>query len=202
VAKPAHGGRSVIILAQWLPVTTIGLRITSDVPESPPGSGGPKRSNYASSPRLVIVRHTVHYSSEPSDRGIARQALRPSRTTCQTLEGRRAGLRTAIEQFDPSKDFHFPTYATWWIKPAMIQGGGGDTLNVREPKPPVPSSGDSSVKATLPTDRRTGARSPRPVGLLSGQYLSDGQTSPGSRRATRSKPNRGADGPVQTSAGG
>jgi hypothetical protein len=81
------------------------------------------------------------------------------------LKNGETGLRTAIEQFDPSKGFHFPTYAIWWITQAMIQGGGGGKLNVREPKPPVPSSGSTSAIAAPPTDRRTGTPSLDDSGL-------------------------------------
>jgi RNA polymerase primary sigma factor len=58
-----------------------------------------------------------------------------------------SGLRTAIERFDPSKGFAFPTYATWWIKQAIVRGNGGDNANVREPRPPLPSLGGASVTA-------------------------------------------------------
>jgi DNA-directed RNA polymerase sigma subunit (sigma70/sigma32) len=57
-----------------------------------------------------------------------------------------SGLRTAIERFDPSKDFAFSSYATWWIQQAIIQGdetGGG----MRVPRQSSPPTGGASATA-------------------------------------------------------
>ncbi len=43
------------------------------------------------------------------------------------------GLIKAIEKFDPSKDFKFSTYATWWIKQSITKSIADITKNVRIP---------------------------------------------------------------------
>jgi DNA-directed RNA polymerase sigma subunit (sigma70/sigma32) len=70
-----------------------------------------------------------------------------SETLSDLLMQGESGLRTAIERFDPLKNFAFPTYATWWIKQAIIRGDGGGNANMREPKRPLPSSDGTSVTA-------------------------------------------------------
>jgi len=59
------------------------------------------------------------------------------------------GLRAAIDRFEPSKGFSFTTYATWWIKRAILSGGGeGDNGGrVGEPRHPLPSVGGASATA-------------------------------------------------------
>jgi DNA-directed RNA polymerase sigma subunit (sigma70/sigma32) len=58
-----------------------------------------------------------------------------------------SGLRTAINRFEPAKGFSFSTYATWWIKQAIVNGGGnGDgSGGVREPRQPLPPAGGVSA---------------------------------------------------------
>jgi DNA-directed RNA polymerase sigma subunit (sigma70/sigma32) len=57
------------------------------------------------------------------------------------------GLRAAINRFEPSKGLSISTYATWWVKQAMVDGGGhGDCRGgVREPRQPLPSAGGASA---------------------------------------------------------
>lgn len=43
------------------------------------------------------------------------------------------GLIKAIEKFDPSKEFKFSTYATWWIKQSITKAIADMTKNVRIP---------------------------------------------------------------------
>jgi RNA polymerase primary sigma factor len=60
-----------------------------------------------------------------------------------------SGLRRAIVRFESSKGFSFTTYATWWIKQAIVSGGGeGDNGGrVGEPRHPLPSVGGVTATA-------------------------------------------------------
>jgi RNA polymerase primary sigma factor len=64
------------------------------------------------------------------------------------------GLRVAVDRFDESKGFSFPTYATWWIGQAIAEGNQGDDPGgVREPLSPGPGSLSGAVAFDLPTTR-------------------------------------------------
>lgn len=43
------------------------------------------------------------------------------------------GLIKAVEKFDYSKNFKFSTYATWWIKQAIIRAIANNSKSIRIP---------------------------------------------------------------------
>jgi RNA polymerase primary sigma factor len=120
------------------------------------GDAEAKESLVAGSRRLVVMTVRKYVRAAPD------QDDWEARTTVQSLDSEQLaellpkgedGLLTAIERFDESKGFSFPTYASWWIRQAIIEGTqGGDPDGVREPRSPGPAA-PSRAAAVAPEVR-------------------------------------------------
>ena len=118
------------------------------------GDAEAKESLIAASRRLVVMtaRKYVHASPHEDDGQTRRTVPSPESEQLAVLlpKGER-GLLTAIDRFDESKGFNFPTYAIWWIRQAIIEGTqGGDPGGVRAPRSPAPDSSSTTAQTDLP----------------------------------------------------
>ena len=108
------------------------------------GDAEAKESLVAASRRLVVMTARKYVRTTPHD------GDREARVTTRSLESERLaqllprgekGLLAAIDRFDGSKGFSFSTYATWWIRQAIVEGTEGDDPDgVREPRSPAPGA--------------------------------------------------------------
>jgi len=64
---------------------------------------------------------------------IAKKFLGSKLTFSDLIQEWNIGLIKAIEKFDPSKEFKFSTYATWWIRQSITKSIADMTKNVRIP---------------------------------------------------------------------
>jgi RNA polymerase primary sigma factor len=73
---------------------------------------------------------------------LARQYARGGLPTAERVRLGEEGLQLAVGKFDAEKGFRFFTYATWWVRQAIMMGPGGEDGGgaVREPRSPQPSS--------------------------------------------------------------
>ncbi|MBS8122557.1 sigma-70 family RNA polymerase sigma factor [Candidatus Vampirococcus lugosii] len=83
------------------------------------GDGEAKKKLMESNLRLVI--------------SIAKRFLGSRMSFMDLIQEGNIGLIKAIEKFDPTKDFKFSTYATWWIKQSITKSIADITKNVRIP---------------------------------------------------------------------
>jgi DNA-directed RNA polymerase sigma subunit (sigma70/sigma32) len=125
------------------------VRLTRRVRE---GDAEAMRSLVGANRRLVVMiaRKYVHTAPHEDDwaapstpRSLAREQLGV------LLPKGEEGLFTAIDRFDESKGFSFPTYATWWIRRAIIEGTQGPA-RATEPRPPAPETPPGAVQLVLP----------------------------------------------------
>jgi DNA-directed RNA polymerase sigma subunit (sigma70/sigma32) len=99
---------------------------------------------------VMIARKYVHTAPHGDDREARSTAQSPAREQLAAfLPKGEEGLLTAIDRFDESKGFSFPTYATWWIRRAIIEGTQGPA-GTREPRPPAPETPPGAVQLELP----------------------------------------------------
>jgi DNA-directed RNA polymerase specialized sigma subunit len=117
------------------------------------GDAEAKESLVAASRRLVVMiaRKYVHTTPHEDDwePRITAQSL-DSEQLAELLPRGEKGLLTAIDRFDQSKGFSFPTYATWWIRQAIVEETeGDDPAGVREPRSPAPETPSRAAQLDL-----------------------------------------------------
>ena len=64
---------------------------------------------------------------------LARKCLASGMTLADKIQEGNIGLIRAAEKYDYRKGFRFATYATWWIKQAIIRGGELTNRTIRMP---------------------------------------------------------------------
>jgi RNA polymerase primary sigma factor len=99
---------------------------------------------------VMIARKYVHTAPHEDDWSAPSTAQSPAREQLAVLLPKgEEGLFTAIDRFDESKGFSFPTYATWWIRRAIIEGTQGPA-GARGRRPPAPVTPPGAVQLVLP----------------------------------------------------
>jgi DNA-directed RNA polymerase specialized sigma subunit len=119
------------------------------------GDTAAKSDLIASNRRLVVSVARRYVSTPPKEDGwetrITNQPPDPEHLAPLLALGEQ-GLLTAVERFDESKGFAFPTYATWWIRQAITKGiQGGEPGGVREPRALAPDSSTGAMRLDLPS---------------------------------------------------
>lgn len=86
--------------------------------------GGP--AGEAARRRLILsnLRLVVHLARRYRNRGLA---------FLDVIEEGNLGLITAADRFDPDRGFRFSTYASWWIRQAILRGVAEQANAVRIP---------------------------------------------------------------------
>lgn len=80
------------------------------------------------------------------------------------------GLIKAVEKFDYSKNFKFSTYATWWIKQAIIRAIANNSKSIRIPVHMADKI--RKYKKTFTILSKTGGREPTETEMANAMELS------------------------------
>jgi DNA-directed RNA polymerase specialized sigma subunit len=102
--------------------------------------------------RLVVMtaRKYVHATPNEKDWDTRSSELPDTDQLADLLPRGEKGVQTAVDRFDESKGFSFPTYAIWWIRQAIEETEGGDPAGDREPRSPVPRTPTRAAQLDLP----------------------------------------------------
>lgn len=89
--------------------------------------------NQIMTPEIIKIRNKIWVHNLRLVVGIARKYHWSTISLSDRIQEGNMGLAIAINRFDPTRGYHFSTYATWWIRQAVGRAVANFGRTVRQP---------------------------------------------------------------------